>query len=220
YSYYGCNARYRKHSIDCTNKDIAKDYIEGCILEKLSEYVFNDDCIPTITKEYNKFLLYKNKDYNGKIKVLQNQLKQINSDIEKVIVLLMQTSSKILIEKLENYEKEKTIIDTKLKTLTEDNKKEMFLEKDIKVVFSKIRNLLANANIKNIQQIIDAYIDKIIVYPNEIKVQLNFFPNFSLKLDEKEKDCPITEGILDLQGQSNSRTINKNADRIGAAEQT
>ncbi|MEG0898767.1 MAG: hypothetical protein RSF40_03540 [Oscillospiraceae bacterium] len=58
------------------------------------------------------------------------------------------------------------------------------------------------------------------MYQNEIKVQLNFFPDFSLKLEKKEKDCPITEGVLDLQGQSNSRLISKKADRIGAAEQT
>lgn len=216
YYYYGCNARYRKHSIDCTNKDIPKDYIEGCVLEKLSEYVFSNQYIPLITKEYNKYLLGKNGEYASQVKTLQSQLKQVNGDINKIIDLLMKTSSQVLIDKLENCEKNKTVIESKLNMLISENRKDKFSEDDIKAVFSKIRTLLSTASLKNVKQVIDTYVDKIIIYPNEVQVQLNFFPDFSLKLEEKEKDCPITEGVQDLQGQSNSHLISKNADDFGA----
>ncbi|MEG0616838.1 MAG: hypothetical protein RR508_04630, partial [Oscillospiraceae bacterium] len=80
----------------------------------------------------------------------------------------------------------------------------------------KIRKQLVIGNLKNVKQVIDTYVDKIIVFPEEVTVKLNFFPDFSLELDEKnaEKNCPITEGVLDLQGQFNSST-QQNADDYG-----
>ncbi|MEG0396054.1 MAG: zinc ribbon domain-containing protein [Oscillospiraceae bacterium] len=213
---YGCNMRYRNRSVECNNKEISKLYIEGIVLEKLSEYVFSDNYIPMITSEYNKYLLGKNSEYICQVKNYQSQLKKINADIEKLVDMLMKTSSQVLFDKLSNSEKEKMQIESKLKLLISENRKDKFTEDDIKIVFDKIRKQLVIGNLKNVKQVIDTYVDKIIVFPEEVTVKLNFFPDFSLELDEKnaEKNCPITEGVLDLQGQFNSST-QQNADDCG-----
>ncbi|MEG0835133.1 MAG: hypothetical protein RR292_03680 [Christensenellaceae bacterium] len=64
--------------------------------------------------------------------------------------------------------------------------------------------------LKNARRVIDTYVNKILVYPDKVEVQLNFFPDFSLKLDEKEKDCPVTENAKDLQRYSLSCLIINN----------
>ncbi|MEF9990106.1 MAG: hypothetical protein RR716_06305 [Christensenellaceae bacterium] len=69
---------------------------------------------------------------------------------------------------------------------------------------------MSAASLKNARQVIDTYVNKIIVFSNKVEVQLNFFSDFSLKLDEKEKDCPVTESAKDLQRQSLSCLISKN----------
>ena len=41
------------------------------------------------------------------------------------------------------------------------------------------------------------------VYPDHVKVHFNFFPSISLELpEEKEENCPLHEGVADLQRQS------------------
>lgn len=212
---YGCNKRHRNHHIECHNKEISKPYIEGCILEKLADYVFNDSYIPIITKEYNKYLQGKNSEYVQQVKNHQTQLKQINSDIDKLVDLLMQTSSQTLLDKLNGMEKQKLKIEAKLNTLTKENRKDRFTPNDIKVVFEKIRGSLLSGSLINVKQVIETNVDKIVVYPDKVEVKLNFFPDFSLKIQEKEKNRPMTECVEDIQEQFISENISKNADDIG-----
>ena len=199
---YGCNVRYRNKIIGCKNKEISKPYIEGCVLEKLADLVFNDAYIPVVTREYNKYLQDKNGDYVFQLKNLQNQLKALNNDINKLVDLLMKTTSQILIDKLNESEKKKLQIEAKIKSLSSDLIKQEITESDVTLIFQQIKKQLTSGNLKSIKQVIETYVDKIIVYPNEVIVKLNFFPDFRFEPDGKEKDCPETERLQHIQGQS------------------
>lgn len=188
------------------------------VQEKLSAYVFNDEYIPLITKEYNKYLQSKNSEYATQLKQYQSHIKQLDNDIDKLVNLLMKTNSQTLIDKLENCEKEKVQIETKLNSLISENRKDKFTESDIKVVFTKIRKALSSATLVNVKQIIDTYIDRIEIYPDEVIVRFNFFPDFNIKLDDKEKDRPLDECVPDIQRQSNSSCFSVSADDCGGGE--
>ena len=62
----------------------------------------------------------------------------------------------------------------------------------------------------------DTYINQIIIYPNEARVQFNSLPYISVKFDDGiEKDRPLTECVEDIQGQSNSGKNHQKADGFG-----
>lgn len=212
---YGCNKRYRNHSVECKNKELSKPFIEGYVLEKLSEYAFNDKYIPFITKEYNKFLRDKNKEFDNQLKAYQSKLKEVNKNIDSLVDMLLKTQSQVLLDKLNSLEKEKIQIESKIETLFNDTKQIDITEDSMAKVFSKIRDMLSSGNINNIKQVIDTYISKIIVYPEEVVIQFNFFPSISLELESKEKNCPLDECIADIQGQFLSISDQQNADDIG-----
>jgi len=203
---YICNKRYRNHSIDCQNKDLSRNYIESSVLGKLSEYVFNDKFIPFITEEYNRFLKERSKGYMSKMKMYKNNLNDVSKNIDSLVNLLMQTQSQALFEKLKGYEKEKVQIESKIEALQNENKITTVTEDDIKIVFEKIREQLSSGELKNLQQVIDMYISKIIVYPDHVMVNFNFFPSINLELDEDtiKENHPSCECGSDIHGQFSS----------------
>lgn len=215
YAAYGCNLRYRSDN-QCENKEISKTYIEGWIFEQLNCYVFNDYYIPYVTKEYNRYINDKSRKYSGQYQAYTIRLKEIQKDIDKIVTLLLQTNSPTLIKRLDELEADRVQVECALEQLNRDNLCTAFTEKDIKAVFVGIREKLKSGNLKSIKQVIDTYINQIVIYPNEARIQFNFFPELSVKFDEGiEKDRPITEGLQQLRGQSNSLDTNINADEFG-----
>ena len=215
YAAYGCNRRYRSGE-QCQNKEISKTYIEGWVLQKLSNYVFSDKYIPYVTKEYNHYINNKSKGFKGKYQAYTAKLNEIQKEIDKIVSLLLQTSSPTLINKLNELEEEKVKVESSLEQLKRDNLCKLFTEDDIRAVFATIREKLKSGNLQSIKQVIDTYIDKIVIYPNEARVHFNFFPQISLEFDEDiEKDRPITERVADVRGRSNSGEHHQNADDFG-----
>lgn len=214
YAAYGCNRRYRSKD-QCDNKEISKTYIEGWVLEQLSNYVFNDKYIPYITKEYNKYINNNNRKYNGKFQALTVRQKELQKDIDKIVALLLQTSSPTLIKKLDDLEADRVQVESTLEQLNRDNLCTAFTEDDIKAVFVSIRDKLKSGNLQSIKQVIDTYINQIVVFPTEVRVQFNFFPNLSVSSDEIEKDRPLTERVADVRGRSVSCIHQQNADDFG-----
>lgn len=215
YTAYGCNLRYRSGT-QCQNKEISKSYIEGWVLEQLGNYVFNDEYIPYITKEYNRYISDNSRKFNGQYQVFSTRLKEIQKDINKLVELLLQTNSPTLISKLDKLEVEKIQVESALEQLKKESKCKSFTEDDIKTVFLEIRAKLKSGNLKSIKQVIDTYINQIVIYPDEARVQFNFFPELSVKFDDDiEKDRPITECVGDIQGQSNSSENHQKADDNG-----
>lgn len=212
---YGCNKRYRNHSVNCKNKEISKPFIEGSVLEKLSEYVFSDKYIPMVTKEYNKFIQSKSNEYSMKLRTFQTLLKKLNNDIESLINLLIQTQSQALMDKLNLLEKEKILLESKIEKLVFENKQTELTENDISIVFAKIREMLMSGDLHNIKRVIDTYISKIVVYPTEVIVQFNFFPSINIELDINEKNRPLDECVEDIQRQFNSCDSNIAVDNGG-----
>ena len=63
-------------------------------------------------------------------------------------------------------------------------------------MFRKIRKKLANGEIANMRKIVEAYVDKVEVYPDKIKVCFNFIPGITLDFNEK-KECNCMQSSLD-----------------------
>ena len=106
-------------------------------------------------------------------------------------------------------------VESTLEQLNRDNRCTAFTEDDIKSVFVSIRDKLKSGNLQSIKQVIDTYINQIVVFPTEVRVQFNFFPNLSVSSDDIEKDRPLTEGVADLRGRSISTVHQQNADDFG-----
>lgn len=75
----------RKSKNGCMNKEIRREYIEAFVIEKLAEYLFDDELVPTICKAYGDFQLSKNA---GHIKTKANYEKKIKEVTKSSIISL------------------------------------------------------------------------------------------------------------------------------------
>lgn len=199
---YGCNIRHRNRKASgCTNKEISKPFIEGVVLEKLSEYVFHDKYISHITKEYNRFLQSKNSEYQSEYKGFQSQLKELYRKIDALVEMLMKTQSEILLDKLKGMEAEKVQLEARLQVMDQGASSVRVSEGDVRQAFGKIRELMKTGDLRNIKQVVDTYISKIIVYPKNVEIHFNFFLSITLEIEEEgdkgsKKDCPHRQSFL------------------------
>ena len=188
-------------------------------MERLSEYVFSDKYAAKITDEYNQYVRNNNNSYSIQRDAYITRLKNLDKDISRTVSLLLQTTSNALTDKLKELEIEKAQVQYSLNELEQNSQQKEFSKTEIKAVLSKIRELLSAGTLDTIKTLIDKFVSIIIVYPEDVIVHFNFFPNFTIKPDEQaEKDCLITECGSDIHEQSISTITNSMADEIGGAE--
>jgi site-specific DNA recombinase len=203
YAAYGCNKRYRAGTTVCTNGELSKAYVEGWIVERLSDYVFSDKYATKITDEYNRYIRSRNQSFNKRNSTYMARMKELNKDIDRTVSLLLQTTSNALTGKLQELEAEKAQTEYALAELERDNRQKEFTEAEIKAVLARIRELLNAGTLETLKTIVDKFISKVVVKPDGVIVHFNFFPDFTIKPEERtEKDCPVTERVPDAQRQS------------------
>ena len=173
---YRCNGRYRK--INCSNKEIRREYIENFVINKLSEFVFDDRLIPVLTKEYKSYQLEKNNKIFERRDNFEKRIKELSREISNIVTVIANTASIALAEKLTEMESEKAQMLTKLKQIEDDCCLKAVEESEIAEAFKTARKLLANRNLSTLQKLIDVYVDRVIVFKDRVEVFFNFTENF------------------------------------------
>jgi len=127
----------------------------------------------------------------------------INTDIDRTVSLLLQTTSNALTGKLEELEAEKATVSRFLLELEQGHIQKMFTQEEVKAALDRVRTMLKERALETTKALVQKFVAQVVVKPEEVVVQFNFFPDFTMKLDI-EKDCPATERLTHVQGQSPS----------------
>lgn len=189
---YRCNT----HRSECRNKEINKDYLDKFIVELLAEKLFNPKAMRKIVADLNRFIARYNKSYDSTLKskqdaystVLEN-LENITKAIEKGII------TESIIERAEILEQEKIDIECQLQEMHQLNTLE----------YSGFSHLIDD--FKDLEQgteafrsFIQHYVNKIVVHPYVLEIELNTGLGFS---DELNQVVSIRRG--ELYGKFESR---------------
>ena len=194
--YYSCN---RPKALGrCQNRSVKKDVLEGFVLTRLADYVFNDRMIPNIVDSYNKYLRERNGSELHKLDVLRNDLRSINSKISNIAELLIENKSKALFSKLEEYERKAEIIKAEIKEIEDNCSVMSVIEDELRRQFAAIRQRMRNGEAANIRHLIEQFVHRVNVYPEKIEVIFNFYP-------DKVKYIPRTEKDNSIEGEERSK---------------
>jgi len=82
YLYYKCSGKKRFH-LDCPKKNLRKDEIENLIVNQTLLHVLHPSVLPNLIDEISA--VFNDDKRNSEIAVLQDQLKQVNSQIKNLI---------------------------------------------------------------------------------------------------------------------------------------
>lgn len=170
-SYYVCGNRNKIGK--CNNHRINRYLIEDEITKLLYNQILNGNSIEVLLEkvqvEFNK-LVNENNIYLNQLKI---DLKQVNKQINNLILLASENPLKSILNKIQILENEKEDIEFRLNHLdiTLDNK---ITANKIKEILNKDIKELKNGSKMELKKIINKYIKKIIVYDDKITIDYTF----------------------------------------------
>ena len=218
YVYYKCvnQSSYKNGQIKkeyCHNNSVQKDLIENYVIEKLKAIVFNEIFIDQVFNEYNKFIQQQSTN-NSMVEMLKNKIKDIDISIANFLnVISSGFSSPIIIEKLQQLEKEKEETNIKLKEETRTLEFITVDKTDIAKVYRNARAILDSDDFKAKKRLVQNFVNKIVVYKDKVEVYINLIPTTccaTLDLDILKNHLfsgELKYGDWDLQGNENASNL-------------
>ena len=177
---YRCNNRNRKATAECKNREINRDYIEAFVLEKIEESIFSKQTVKRIMEQMESYFAQENAKRNKQIGRLKDELVAIEKKQLNITEILAEGVSKLqqgaLLGKLEEFEQQKTDIQSRLTKEELTIEREMPDEKELHKCMLRARELFRKKSLDCMQQLVEMFVEKIIVKADEVEVILNLVP--------------------------------------------
>ena len=192
---YRCNNRARKTSIACSNKEINRNYIEQFVIDKIEEALFDKELIESIMSQFQEYMRHRDADANAEVKRLVKKVQQIDTKVNNLVEILAEVGSNAfqkgaILEKLDTLERDKASIQSKIDGEKERLESRVPTKKAIMDSFIEARRLFKSQSLEEMQQLVDQYVDKVIVYEDRVEVSLSLIPFIPVN-DITKEQCSV-----------------------------
>jgi site-specific DNA recombinase len=164
---YVCNKKNGKEK--CCNTPINKNRLEMLVLEKLSNYIFDNEFKDAIISEYQTYQKEVNEELESDIKRIERQLFQSRNEVRNIVNVIASTGSDELVKELDKFKIRKAELEHRLNEFRK--KKQKATIKVIEEGYSQVKSSMINGKICNEKGLINQSVEKLIIYPNLIEIQ-------------------------------------------------
>lgn len=91
-----------------------------------------------------------------------------------MVDMIVKTGSESLSERLKDLEHEKRLVETSLKEYEQNNSVKAIDRKMLVEAFRKAKKLLKSGKVQNIREVIEQYVNRIMIHKEHIEVYFNF----------------------------------------------
>lgn len=190
--YYVCQKKKKSSGHRCDCKNVRLDLIEPLVLEELKKLTSDKELVLNEIELYKTSL--KNNNTDSKIKLLQQEIeqkqKQMNNLIEQLS--LNPSISKVIVPKIEDFNKEIDKLNNELNNLLQDNSEEKNLLNNIELVTDILLNfntLMENADYEHQRYLIKGIVDSIFYYDDTGIVEIKLFTSSTKKKSLFNEAC-------------------------------
>ncbi len=170
YISYRCGNRDRTKQ--CDNKEIRKEYVEMYVLDQLQKQIFNEKAIPRLVQLLNDYQAKSDIQNAWDLHDLEEHLAVIKQQIDNIVRAIeqgfYQGSFK---ERMTQLEEEKHGIEIEMQRLTAKKNPILVTEENLRQMFSRFKQFVAEKNIPECKKFIDSYVEKVIVYKDHLEVK-------------------------------------------------
>lgn len=185
YKTYRCgNRASRGSSCECKNKPIRLNEIEPFVLTTLSKSIFNPRIVDTIMDRFKKYVQKRCKSNSADIKRLQSSLTDYKRQESNLLKAISETDSDIvrksILSQLESVgiqkeQAERELSDMKANTTAIPDKNVL------KNLINTAKRQFLSGSLKETKEIINVFVDKIIVGIDNVDLKINLIPSFVCK---------------------------------------
>ena len=191
---YFCNNRKNHGAHACGNQNIHQQPLEELVLRKIEEIVFDESRIPGIVQAYQQLNQQESGEEGEKIRTLRQNLKTVEQKIANIVNVITNTGSAALVNQLNQLEKEKEQLDFQIQVESRDRREKELDENAIREAFRQAQKMFHSRTLPQLEQLINLYLDKVLVYPDYVEIHLNNVPTNLLPPSEPQ-DKPAISGL-------------------------
>ena len=191
---YFCNNRKNHGAHACGNQNIHQQPLEELVLRKIEEIVFDESRIPGIVQAYQQLNQRESGEEGEKIRTLRQNLKTVEQKIANIVNVITNTGSAALVNQLNQLEQEKEQLDFQIQVESRDRREKELNENAIREAFRQAQRMFHSRTLPQMEQLINLYLDKVLVYPDYVEIHLNNVPT-NLLPPSKPQDKPATSGL-------------------------
>ena len=191
---YFCNNRKNHGAHACSNSNIHQEPLEELVLRKIEEIVFDESRIPGIVQAYRELCQQEDGEDKDKIRTLRRNLKTVEQKINNIVNIIANTGSAALVTQLTQLEREKELLDVQIQEEERGTKEDDLDEEAIRAAFRQAQKMFHSGTLPQMEQIINLYLDKVLVYPDYVEIHLNNVPT-NLLNPSQTKDEPALGGL-------------------------
>lgn len=177
---YRCNNQSRRTNISCTNREVNRDYIEAFVLRQIERSIFNKRMANVILERFEEYLREKNKEMSQTLNRLESQIHEIDGKLENLSDVLAdgvdRRQRQIILGKMEKLEDEKVALQEYVMQEKAALELDIPDRNELLLCFRKAQEMFREQSLEEMQQLIDLYVEKIIVHKDEVEVILNLVP--------------------------------------------
>lgn len=182
---YRCNKQSRRTNIACKNREVNRDYIETFVVNQIERSIFNKHMAGIIIQKFEDYMKEKNKEMSDTLRRLEIQIKEIDAKLENLSDILADGVEKrqrtIILSKMEKLEDEKIGLQGYVAQEQAALELDIPDKEELRRCFLQAQSLFRDRSLEEMQQLIDLYVEKVIVHEDEVEVILNLVPFFYRK---------------------------------------
>lgn len=182
YVTYRCYNRDKTGDTACGNQEIQRDMLEKFVLKQVSDMIFDDKNAAEWLKRYKEYVKRNGTERNSGIAEMKRESERLEKQIESLVHNLSDGMiSKAITEKICELENKKEEVDREIDTSEKLLKVPDVTEDDMRYHYTKARELLESGQLPEIRQVINLYVEKVIIFRDHVDVYLHMLPMFCMQ---------------------------------------
>lgn len=184
YTSYRCTRK--NNAVICRNKEVNRDEVESLVLRTLAEQVFDERLAECIETEYQAYIADRDKDAISETALLEQALKDFDRQINNIVSVMAQTGSAALANKLKELEQYREETQFQLSKLEMQQSERTLSGEQFMKTFRMAKSLIASGTLESKQQLVEQFVEKVIIYADHIEINLKIANGFQLSRAEKK----------------------------------
>ena len=152
------------------------------------------DSLELYAATYRELCKQEEVEDKDKIRSLRQNLKTVEQKIANIVNVIANTGSAALVTQLTQLEREKELLDVQIQEEERGTKENDLDEDAIRAAFRQAQKMFHSGTLPQMEQIINLYLDKVLVYPDYVEIHLNNVPT-NLLNPSQTMDEPALGGL-------------------------
>lgn len=156
----------------CRNREIRSQTLDEYVLHLLANNLFDERLLPELYDRYAAFAAAKDVQTQQQLSAFKTQLETVQSSIDNIVQVVLQTGSAALADKLQELETQKSALQREIQIACDRQKQSCPSYEALQAAFMRAKELLQSGNSQHARRVVEQYVERVVLFTDRIEVHL------------------------------------------------